>query len=298
MKKLFAALLLGLLLLGAFTPLNADPAQQERQSLDQAKNLFNQGDIQQAETLLKEIMKQFSGEGAYFQLGDFYENTGKLSDAKAVYQEMVKLFPTQDGALSRLIEIDFKTADFAQIPKLCEQLISLMPDRQAKAYYFLGLLNQTQGNFTQAKEFYQKALKADPSSLEAFGKLTQLYALTGEEAKADTLFKTMSDLMPGNRELVQQMADYYARNGETGKAIDLLKELTAKYPGLLEQRQRLAELYAQTGKIEPAVEEYTSLLKLAPGQKEALSQYLQMLLNTNQMEKVKAVLEQVSGKWK
>ena len=98
------------------------------------------------------------------------------------------------------------------------------------------------GFFLKAIAIYKKINKIDPSLLEVYDKLGDLYAKQG--------------LMQDARTQYQVLADHYVKNNEPELAIAAYKKMTAADPNDLKIQVRLADLYRGQNQLDLAVMQY------------------------------------------
>jgi len=98
------------------------------------------------------------------------------------------------------------------------------------------------GFFLKAIAIYKKINKIDPSLLEVYDKLGDLYSKQG--------------LLQDARTQYQVLADHYAKNNEPALAIAAYKKMTATDPNDLKIQVRLADLYRGQNQLELAAMQY------------------------------------------
>ena len=98
------------------------------------------------------------------------------------------------------------------------------------------------GFFLKAIAIYKKINKIDPSRLDVYDRLGDLYAKQG--------------LMQDARTQYQVLADHYVKNNEPELAIAAYRKMTAADPNDLKVQVRLADLYRAQNQLEQAVMQY------------------------------------------
>jgi tetratricopeptide (TPR) repeat protein len=98
------------------------------------------------------------------------------------------------------------------------------------------------GFFLKAIAIYKKINKIDPSRLDVYDRLGDLYAKQG--------------LMQDARTQYQVLADHYVKNNEPELAIAAYRKMTAADPHDLKVQVRLADLYRSQNQLEQAVMQY------------------------------------------
>jgi pilus assembly protein FimV len=98
------------------------------------------------------------------------------------------------------------------------------------------------GFFLKAIAIYKKINKLDPSKLEIYARLADLYAKQGLAMEAKSQY--------------QVLADYYLKHGEPGSALGIYKKISELDPNSINVHVKLADLYAQSNQPAEALKEY------------------------------------------
>lgn len=151
----------------------------------------------------------------YLDLGRSYEETGRIEDAMAAYQ----------------------------------QAIALAPD-YAKAYYAMALLQQHSGNAPLATDAYLKALRADPFHLASYNNLATLYAQSGERQKAIKMLERLLELMPASSIGHYNLGNIYFDMEHYPEAIAHYEKAVYFHPGYGKAYENLAVVYFRLGRYD------------------------------------------------
>jgi tetratricopeptide (TPR) repeat protein len=98
------------------------------------------------------------------------------------------------------------------------------------------------GFFLKAIAIYKKINKLDPSKLEVYAKLADLYAKQGLAMEAKSQY--------------QVLADYYLKHGDPANALGIYKKISELDPNSINVHVKLADLYSQNNKTAEALKEY------------------------------------------
>lgn len=98
------------------------------------------------------------------------------------------------------------------------------------------------GFFLKAIAIYKKINKLDPSKLEIYGKLAELYARQGLAMEAKSQY--------------QVLADYYMKHGDPANALVTYRKISELDPNSININVKMADLYSQTGQTAEALEQY------------------------------------------
>src|SRR5436305_3162422 len=98
------------------------------------------------------------------------------------------------------------------------------------------------GFFLKAIAIFKKINKLDPSKLDIYAKLADLYAKQGLAMEAKSQY--------------QVLADYYLKHGDPGNALTSYKKISELDPNSINVHVKLADLYSQNSRTAEALKEY------------------------------------------
>jgi tetratricopeptide (TPR) repeat protein len=98
------------------------------------------------------------------------------------------------------------------------------------------------GFFLKAIAIFKKINKLDPSKLEVYSKLADLYAKQGLAMEAKSQY--------------QVLADYYLKHGDPANALGTYRKIADLDPNSINVHVKLADLYGQVNKTAEALKEY------------------------------------------
>jgi pilus assembly protein FimV len=98
------------------------------------------------------------------------------------------------------------------------------------------------GFFLKAIAIYKKINKLDPSKLDIYAKLADLYAKQGLAMEAKSQY--------------QVLADYYLKHGDPANALSIYRKISELDPSSINVHVKLADLYGQNNQTAEALKEY------------------------------------------
>jgi tetratricopeptide (TPR) repeat protein len=98
------------------------------------------------------------------------------------------------------------------------------------------------GFFLKAIAIYKKINKLDPSKLDIYAKLADLYGKQGLAMEAKSQY--------------QVLADYYLKHGDPGNALVIYRKISELDPNSINVHVKLADLYSQNNQTKEALKEY------------------------------------------
>jgi len=161
-------------------------------------------------------------------------NQGKVAQAIAEYQQILKYEPRDQVTLMTIGELYIRQGETFQAIEYFERLAQLFV---------------SDGFLTKAIAVYKRISKLAPEEVRPLEKLADLYVQQGVMSEARPLFL--------------QLAELHLKTGKQPEAIALLKKLLLAEPDNLRIQVRLADLYVAMGQSGEALESYVSAAQRA-----------------------------------
>jgi len=115
----------------------------------------------------------------------------------------------------------------------------------------------------KAIEQYQKITQKEPSDVDSWTTLGDLYRATNNSAEAEKAYKAGLAADPGNADALRSLAKLYMDNGDTKNALEKLQAAADKDPSE-EVLFDLGVAYAQSGKHQEAIDALQKVMEAAP----------------------------------
>jgi len=161
-------------------------------------------------------------------------NQGKVAQAIAEYQQILKYEPRDQVTLMTIGELYIRQGETFQAIEYFERLAQLFV---------------SDGFLTKAIAVYKRISKLAPEEVRPLEKLADLYVQQGVMSEARPLFL--------------QLAELHLKTGKQPEAIALLKKLLLAEPDNLRIQVRLADLYQAMGQSGEALESYVQAAQRA-----------------------------------
>ena len=130
-------------------------------------------------------------------LADCYRNNGKVNEATAVYQKLAKQYPNNAEYLfeeADLLLVQNKLSDAIRLYDQIENIMGVTPEliqQKEKLYLKLGDVKGAAGEI-------EKLIKSDPTNIDYYSILVDLYSANGMKAEMQQAINRMQKLDPDN----------------------------------------------------------------------------------------------------
>jgi len=110
------------------------------------------------------------------------------------------LFQFMEGSRAQVVFDMYEASYGSRKPQAMERLRLWVQDHpeDREALFTMALALKREGNYTEAKAYYQQVLRLDPSDAQAISNLGNLYVALDDPAQASTLYRQAIDINPRN----------------------------------------------------------------------------------------------------
>ena len=135
-----------------------------------------------------------------------------------------------------------------------------------QALMALGMIYENEKNYSEAQEYYEKALKINPNFVPAANNLAFIYAEHGGNIDvALNLAQKAKEQMPEDANISDTLGWIYYKKNVPGTAVTYLKEAADKIPNQPIVRYHLGMAYYKKGNRDLAKKELSAALKINSG---------------------------------
>jgi tetratricopeptide (TPR) repeat protein len=273
-------LLSGILVLGAVL------AQGDaRQALEQAANLVQRGELQQAEQMARTALADpATSAAANSVLGSIRFQQKRLPESIIFFQEAIRLEPRLIGAHLTLGQIYSAQGKPDLAVKMYHQVVALDPSN-LPARMFLAEWECAHGHYRQSLAAASPVINQIKLSPQGVLVLAEDYLNTGARSEATDLAKPWQTFANVPSELSIKFGVLLAKGGALNEAIDILEQVKQDGNPSYELAFNLAVTYALNNDPENALENYDLALSIQSNSVSALRQAAVMAEKRGQLER-------------
>lgn len=192
-----------------------------------------------------------------------HHHDGKLSDATALYLQVLEIEPNNPNALHLLGMIAHKNGKYDLALDLLNKAIlsdPLAPDFHNN----LGLIWQAKGDFSKAQTCYQQAINLHPAFHMAHYNLADALEKQGKCLEAIACYQKAIELKPDYAKAYNNLGNILKDQGQALKAIDCYKKAAEFLPSYADAYYNLGVTYQDQQRLEEAIACYQKTIQLQP----------------------------------
>jgi tetratricopeptide (TPR) repeat protein len=198
-------------------------------------------------------------------LGGLLEANKDIANAEANFKKAIELDPNVPA-------LHVALANFYMRQKLLDKAKNMYLEALAKApntlsaLMALGMISESEKNYTKAQEYYEKTLKINPNFPPAANNLAYIYAEHGGNIDvALNLAQKAKEQAPDDPHIADTLGWIYYKKNVPGRAVVYLKEAEEKVADEPLIKYHLGMAYYKNGNRPLAKKALAEALKLNPG---------------------------------
>jgi tetratricopeptide (TPR) repeat protein len=178
-----------------------------------------------------------------FLAGNAHAGLGQLEEAKAAYEDALKLDPKKAAAYTNLGVVYYQQGKLDEAVTQMKKALEIEP-QDAETLYMLGAAYVQQNNIPEAEQAFQHALTAKPDLGQAYIGLGNVYLMTKQYDQAVTALQKATELQPNLAEGWLALGQAYAAKSnapEAAAALDKCLQLSQAGTGLHDKCQTVRQ---------------------------------------------------------
>jgi predicted O-linked N-acetylglucosamine transferase (SPINDLY family) len=220
-----------------------------------------QGEHEQADRLLQQILEREPGHAEALQLSGFLAMQARRFDAAIERLALAVRCGLDDAGTHLLLGRAYKAAGKLDAAITSYRRALSQDDRLVDAHVSLGIALRARGEIEDAARSYERALALNPASFEAHLNLANLSDATGDYALAATHYERAAQLRPLAGEAHYQHGKVLWRLGRKSEAAEQIELALRRDPDLLEAYLSLGEMLNAMAQYEGALSYHGSLIE-------------------------------------
>ena len=200
-----------------------------------------------------------------FLMGIAYLQQQKTREARAAFEETLRLSPGLLPAMAQLVDLDIQATNYAAALKRVQSAAAANP--KAPEFKILeARIYAAQGSWDPAEAALMKALELNPDLTSAYFQLAQIYVAAKRLPQAVQKLQAALDKEPTNQRYLMLLGMIQSELGDHAKARQAYEDLLKVNPSFSPALNNLAYLYAERlGQFDKAQELARRACDLQPG---------------------------------
>jgi len=213
------------------------------------------------EWISRAILVDGSQPAFHANLAEAFRGLGKLADAQACYEQVLRLQPEMPEVHNNLGTILQARGEASKAIACYQRAIALRPD-YADAHNNLGTVYQDQGEWEPAMACYRQAVEAEPRYAKGYFNLGTALLAQDKPLEARAAFEKAVELDENYTMARLSLANLWQRDGDFARAEAEYRRALALQPAFIETLLGLGSLHQDQGNLEQAIECYQQALRI------------------------------------
>ena len=208
-------------------------------------------------------------EGKLQQAISFYQ-VGQLQQAEQICQQILRDFPKHAETLHLLGIIAYQVGEHKIATDLITRAIEV-DSKQSPFYYSLGNSLRGQGKLEKAIEAYHQAIQIQPNHAEAYNNLGTVFIDQGRIDDAIETYQQAIRIQPDHGEAYYNLGNAFHSQTRLEEAVQSYHQAIQIQPNRLEAYNNLGVALIDQGKLEESIQIYQKTLEIQPNCADAYS---------------------------
>jgi protein O-GlcNAc transferase len=197
------------------------------------------------------------------QLAIKHYGAGNLQQAESLCREILKNEPNNAGAFHLLGIIYYRVGDYDSATSYIKEALKFNPE-YAEAYSILGSITKAKGQLNEAITYFQKAIDLNPRYVDAYYNLGNAFVEKEQPDDAVTCYEKAIDLNPHFASAYNNLGNVFLDMGQLDQAITYYSKALAENPHVAVTYNNLANALSEKEQFAEAITCYQKALNLNP----------------------------------
>jgi tetratricopeptide (TPR) repeat protein len=250
-----------------------------QQGLESAVRLLHMGLLQEAEDLLRRIVREDRGHAdGWNLLGIALQRQDKIQESIEVLQTAIDIAPRSPEILVNLGNTYKESGQQSQAVRLYRRALGLAPGHLMANVNLANTLADS-GELDLAEQHARKAIEVDGQAIEALGALANVAEHRRDFAQAIAILEAATKLHPDSPDLLVKLGCTFILAKHFDSAIDVLQRALRYRPGFAEAMNNLGHALFELGRLEEAEQVLLDVVNNRPNMKEAFINLANVYVN-------------------
>ena len=247
------------------------------QAIEIALKQFNGGELQQAESICRQILARDPNRGDALHLLGLIAHRSRHPDAVALIRRAIALQPQNAVAYTNLALVLQSEGRVDEAVECSRQALALQPN-VAEAHFNLGYAFHCKGEIENAIACYQRALALKPGLFVPHLNLGAALQVQGQTEQAIEIYRRGLVLQPNSATLLSNLSNALWEIDKLDEAIDCGRRAVAIDPNFAQGHLNLGNALVSTGQFNEGIESYRRSIALDPAVPDAHNNLAMALL--------------------
>jgi len=231
-------------------------------------------------------------------LGSVFFQREYFEQSMVFFERALRNDPSSAEALYGLGSVCLKQSKPTEARDYFERAVKAQasfPETLPNAWNNLGLLETEQGRTEEAIPLFQQALKLSPNHLIALDNLASAYRQQKRWDEARSVLEKALSVSPDDAEANYSLGMVYAQTNDNQRAFDHLQRALRARPDYPEALNNLGVLYLHMARRDDAVKSFEECMRVAPEFDQAYLNLARVYALEGDRDKARSVLEALLG---
>lgn len=199
-----------------------------------------------------------------------FDHDDNIQNSLNAFQAAIELEPSYGDAYVGLAQVRLgqflKTNDISFLPLMADAVDQLekIDVQHRHLSYLQGEIALKQGQYQQASQLFEQAIKLNPNFFKAYTSLSMAYSELENAKQAEQILQTAYQLMPNNNSIIVELGIFHYINGDYQQAIHYFDQLAQQAPNNYIAYLNISACYYLIGDIKQAIVAVKKSLAIKP----------------------------------